>query len=282
MVAIVFMVAGMSSRFGGKPKQFAKIGPNNETLIEYSVNQALMQPFSALYFICNPKTEIEFRKTFGNIYQGRQVYYIYQHYDITNRTKPWGTIDAIAQLYKTQSQQKFTTTKEDSYLIVNGDDIYGKETFINGYNKFAQTSTHNNINFIGTIPLSQTIPKEGNVNRGVIWTSPEQLVTKMEEKMNISANTIDEFKDMYANVNFIGLHSTILKDIYEIVENFKLHHQGHPDSATIECLLPDVFTLLIKDKNLKLEILKITNPIYGITNPEDEETLRNILSQTHT
>jgi len=41
MIAIVFMVAGMSSRFGGKLKQLAKIGPNNETLIEYSVNQAL-------------------------------------------------------------------------------------------------------------------------------------------------------------------------------------------------------------------------------------------------
>lgn len=273
MVAIVFMVAGMSSRFGGKPKQFAKVGPNNETLIEYSVNQALKQPFSALYFICNPKTEIEFRKTFGNIYQGRQVHYIYQHYDITSRTKPWGTIDAIAHLYKPNALQ-------DTYLIVNGDDIYGEETFRNGFNKFnqSQSQSHSQVNFIGTIPLSQTIPKEGNVNRGVIWTSSEDLVTKMEEKMNISANTIHEFKDMYANVNFIGLHSSTLKDIYDAVERFKLEHQGKPNSKTIECLLPDIFTVLIKDKNLKLEILKITNPIYGITNPEDEETLRNILS----
>ena len=56
MVAIVFMVAGMSSRFGGKPKQLAKVGPNNETLIEYSVNQALKQKFNKIYFITNPKT----------------------------------------------------------------------------------------------------------------------------------------------------------------------------------------------------------------------------------
>ena len=278
MVAIVFMVAGMSSRFGGKPKQFAQVGPNNETLIEYSVQQALTQPFSALYFICNPKTEIEFRKRFGNIYQGRQVHYIYQMYDIITRTKPWGTIDAIAQLYKPYYTQR-TRPKEESYLIVNGDDIYGEETFRNGYNKFTHTHTPNNINFIGTIPLSQTIPKEGNVNRGVIWTSSEDLVTKMEEKMNISANTIDEFKDMCANVNFIGLQTTTLKDIYEAVEHFKLDQLGNPNSTTIECLLPDIVTFLIKEKDLKLEILKITNPIYGITNPEDEETLRNILSK---
>ena len=50
MVAIVYMVAGMSSRFGGRPKQMAKVGPDNETLIEFSVNQALKQNFSKLVY----------------------------------------------------------------------------------------------------------------------------------------------------------------------------------------------------------------------------------------
>ena len=58
MVSIVYMVAGMSSRFGGRPKQMAKVGPDGETLIEYSVNQALKQDFSKLVFITNPKTEM--------------------------------------------------------------------------------------------------------------------------------------------------------------------------------------------------------------------------------
>ena len=64
MVAIVYMVAGMSSRFGGMPKQMAQIGPNDETLIEYSVNQALTQPFSELIFITNARTEHLFQKIF--------------------------------------------------------------------------------------------------------------------------------------------------------------------------------------------------------------------------
>jgi len=75
MVAIVYMVAGMSSRFGGKPKQMAKVGPNNETLIEYSVNQALKQNFSKLIFITNAKTEHLFRKIFKDKYQNRNVLY---------------------------------------------------------------------------------------------------------------------------------------------------------------------------------------------------------------
>ena len=62
MVAIVYMVAGMSSRFGGIPKQMAQIGPNDETLIEYSVNQALTQSFSELIFITNARPNIYFKK----------------------------------------------------------------------------------------------------------------------------------------------------------------------------------------------------------------------------
>ena len=56
MTVVIFMVAGMSSRFGGKPKQMAIIGPNNETLIEYSVNQAINScNFNEIIFITNPK-----------------------------------------------------------------------------------------------------------------------------------------------------------------------------------------------------------------------------------
>ena len=57
MTILVYMVAGMSSRFGGNPKQMAIVGPNNETLIEYSLNQALTCKFSKIIFITTQKTE---------------------------------------------------------------------------------------------------------------------------------------------------------------------------------------------------------------------------------
>ena len=98
MVSIAFMVAGMSSRFGGKPKQLEKVGPNEETLIEYSVKQALQSPFQHLYFITNPKTEHRFREIFSSSYQSVPITYIPQIYDTTQRHKPWGTSDAIANL----------------------------------------------------------------------------------------------------------------------------------------------------------------------------------------
>ena len=87
MVVIVYMVAGMSSRFGGKPKQMARVGPNNETLIEYSVKQALKQDFSKLVFITNPKTESLFKNLFGTTYLNTPVMYIEQFYDKSKRQR---------------------------------------------------------------------------------------------------------------------------------------------------------------------------------------------------
>ena len=154
MTYLVVMVAGMSSRFGGKPKQMAKIGPNNETLIEYSVNQALKYNFSELIFITNSKTSDLFKNLFKSNYKNRNVKYIQQTYDINKRSRPWGTTDAICCLLGNTSE---------SFILVNGDDIYGEQTFETGLNKMKDS-----INIIGGLPLFKTISNDGNVNRGII------------------------------------------------------------------------------------------------------------------
>ena len=119
MVAIVFMVAGLSSRFKSGPKQMAKIGPNNETLIEYSVNQSLKNgKFSKIYFITNYKTEHLFRNIFGNNYCKLDVKYVEQKYDKIKRVRPWGTTDALCSL---------VGLIDESFILLNGDQIYGED-----------------------------------------------------------------------------------------------------------------------------------------------------------
>ena len=125
MVAIVYLVAGLSSRFGGRPKQMAKVGPNNETLIEYSVNQALKNNFSKLIFITNTKTEQLFKNIFKNTYLNRPVLYINQTYDPIKRIRPWGTGDALSCIIG---------NIDESFILLNGDDIYGEDTLKTGYN----------------------------------------------------------------------------------------------------------------------------------------------------
>jgi NDP-sugar pyrophosphorylase family protein len=263
MVAIVYMVAGMSSRFGGRPKQMAKVGPQNETLIEYSVEQALKQDFSKLIFITNPKTEHLFVSIFGKNYKGKEVIYIEQKYDKEKRSRPWGTTDAICSLIG---------LIHESFILLNGDDIYGESTFEKGF----QLMNNKNNNIIGGLPVINTMPEEGEVNRGIIIVNGEN-VTGLKEMLKISRNKNSDLMNELANVNFIGLQYEVLDMLNKILNNFK---QVNNDDPKIECLLPDNLNELINENRLSMSFFTITNDIIGLTNPEDEEIVKKLLSHS--
>jgi len=262
MVAIVYMVAGMSSRFGGRPKQMAKVGPDNETLIEFSVNQALKQNFSKLVFITNSKTEHLFKNIFSNKYNNIDVLYIEQTYDISKRSRPWGTTDAICSLIGKIN---------DSFILLNGDDIYGENTFETGFNMM----NFSNNNIIGGLPIINTMPEEGEVNRGVIMVN-NNIVNGMREMLKISKLKNPELMNQLANVNFIGLQYNVLLLLNDILTKFKSENMDDPK---IECLLPDNLNQLIEENKINMIFFEIQNKIIGLTNPEDELIVKNILSK---
>ena len=144
MVAIVYMVAGMSSRFGGSPKSLCKVGPNNETLLEISLNQALIQDFSKIILITNPSTEYLFKEQFQTHYKERPIIYIQQTYDKSVRSRPWGTTDAVCCLHG---------IIDEPFILVNGDDLYGEKTFETGFSKIKKS----NCCIIGAIKVYKTI-----------------------------------------------------------------------------------------------------------------------------
>jgi len=88
MTILISLVAGMSSRFGGKPKQIERVGPNNETLIEYSINQSLSINPSKIVFVTNKNTEHLFKQIFKDLYKGIKVEYVVQYYE-QYRKRPW-------------------------------------------------------------------------------------------------------------------------------------------------------------------------------------------------
>jgi len=260
MVSVVFMVAGMSSRFGGKPKQMAIVGPNNETLIEYSVNQALTHSFDKLIFITNRKTEHLFHTIFGNNYKNIPVLYIQQKYDTNTRNKPWGTTDAICSMIGSINE---------SFIMVNGDDIYGTSTFQKGF----EIMIHQTKNVIGGLPVVNTIANNTVVNRGIIYVENVSVVG-LKEMLKISKSTHPELMNELANVNFIGLQYKTLLMINNVLLEFKEKHKGDPN---IESLLPDVLNGLILEKKITMDYFEITENIIGLTHPEDEAVVKNML-----
>ena len=93
---LVYIAAGISSRFGGKPKLLSKIGPNDETLIEVSMTQALScQYITNIHFLVNKNNFDEIKNYLKDSFKNIPITYSLQ--DIPeNRTKRWGTADAIA------------------------------------------------------------------------------------------------------------------------------------------------------------------------------------------
>lgn len=268
MTYLVVMVAGMSSRFGGKPKQMAKIGPNNETLIEYSINQAIKNPFDKIIFITNSKTEHLFVDIFGLEYQNIPVVYIQQTYDINKRIRPWGTADAISSLYPYFLEEN---NNEINFILINGDDIYGENTFQEGYIKL--NDFNNKTSIIGGLLVKDTMPESGNVNRGII-TTDKDLVISIEECIGINKIDNQELMEQLANVNFIGLQLEDLKNLYNLNSKFK---EDNKFDSKIESNLTTHLDTLINNNLLKLKYFYIKDKIVGITNPGDDVILRKNL-----
>ena len=262
---IVFMVAGMSSRFGGKfPKQFANVGRNDETLIEVAVRDSLECNFDCILFITNPLTEHLFQKIFGIEFCGKRVFYVQQKQE-PFRHRPWGTTDAICSIIE------YTQYHNDSvFVIVNGDDLYGKQNY-RILNSFLEQKI---TNYIGGIPILNTIVGDERVNRGIISMEGEKII-HIEEKLNISRKDAS-IQNCTANVNFLVLTSLTILYLSELLYIFKSEHKNDP---TVECFITDSLNKLIQSKKIEICLLPLQEKVIGITRPEDVSKVRQILLQ---
>lgn len=262
MTILIYMVGGLSSRFGGKIKQFAEIGPNNETLIEYSMNQAISSNFSKIIFIVGELTETPFRKKFGDFYKGIKIEYAKQEFDKKLRDKPWGTVDALCSAIHLINEP---------CIVCNGDDIYGKSSFktLNDHlKKYNEDAT------LG-YKLIETIPEKGTVNRG-IFKIQDGYVKNLEEVFNISQENYKEKfnQETLCSMNIFALHPQTIKKIKDKLNIFK---QKNQKERKLECLLPNEIFNLIKEKKIKMKIYPSNESWFGITNPEDELIIREKL-----
>jgi dTDP-glucose pyrophosphorylase len=176
------MVAGLSSRFNGKIKSFAKIGPKNETLIEYSLNQAIKAGFNEIIFIVGKHTEKQFKEKFKEKYKGISVKYTFQKYNKEKRDKPWGTCDAVCSTIH---------LIKNPFIVCTGDDIYGEKTFKILSNHL--TISKNDATVAKN--LSEMLPNKGSVNRGIFKIDKDNYIINGTEELSINKKNLKEKKN---------------------------------------------------------------------------------------
>jgi choline kinase len=267
-IALVYMVAGLSSRFGGKVKQFARVGKNQETLIECSLNQALPSGFTKIIFIVGNKTQDLFKEKFGNEYKGIPIQYALQNYNPETRDRPWGTTDAVCSA---------KDIIDCPFVLCNGDDLYGENSFkiiVNHLKNPENKGIHATIGY----KLGKVLPETGKVNRGIFKVNEQGYVENIVEMFDIEKNNLQEKgldEENMCSMNMLGFFPEILPKLNQILENFKQENQGN---RKIECLLPKNLSELTQKSEIKMKVYSNEEKCYGVTNPEDEEKLRKELS----
>ena len=185
--ALVIMAAGMGSRFGGGIKQLEPVGPNGEIIMDYSIHDALEAGFNKVVFIIRKDLEEEFRRVIGErIEKITEVEYVFQELDDlpegftkpADRTKPWGTGQAVLAAKK---------VLDEPFIVINADDYYGKEAFVKLHN-FLVSGENLGREFtlgMGGFILKNTLSDNGVVTGGVSVVDENGLLSQVHETTGI-------------------------------------------------------------------------------------------------
>lgn len=261
-VSLVIMAAGLGSRYKNGIKQLQKIGPNNETIMDYSINDAIEAGFNEVIFILRKDILEEFKEVIGNrISEKIKTKYVFQELDnikeeyLNNeRTKPWGTGHAILMLEH----------MENPFVVINADDYYGKIGFKNIYN-FLINEDNDSYNYcMAGFILKNTLSDNGGVSRGICKVKDGYLEDIVETHDITKESDID--KNSVVSMNMWGFTPTILSELKIRFDKFL---KENSKDLKKEFLLPSVVDELIKENTASVKVLETNDKWYGITFSED-------------
>ena len=269
-LTLLVMAAGMGSRYGGL-KQLDEVGPSGETIIDYSVYDAIKAGFTKVVFIIRRDFEQEFKSKITNKFNDKiQVEFAFQDIgDLPNgfscpegREKPWGTGHAILSAAKLIN---------GPFNAINADDYYGRESFKTIADFYARES---NAFTLVAFRLENTLSIFGSVTRGLCEVKNDRLVTVIEtddiRKTNLG---ITSNRDINLNgnepvsMNMWGFTPVIFDYLQEMFVDF-LAHQG--DESKSEFLIPSVINDLIQSRKEIVHVLYSNSPWFGVTYKKDK------------
>lgn len=280
---LLVLAAGMGSRYGGL-KQIDPVGPAGETIIDYSIYDAMRAGFAKLVFVIRQDIESAFRETVGARFEKRiAVEYVFQELDKlppgfsapTGRSKPWGTTHAILMA---------RDAIKEPFAAVNADDFYGAE----GYRLLARhlqsgTSDYAMVGFV----LRNTLSDFGSVARGVCRLDGDHLqeieeMTQIERDGNGAKNTRSDGQliqltgDEPVSMNMWGFTPGIFPQLSEAFESF-LRKSGHELKS--ECYIPTTVGALVANGKAKVKVLRTKDSWFGVTYREDRPRVVQSIQQ---
>jgi UTP-glucose-1-phosphate uridylyltransferase len=284
---LLIMAAGMGSRYGGL-KQVEKIGPSGETILEYSIYDAIRAGFGKVVFIIRKDIEQVFNKLFVDKLKDKiDVLTVFQNLELdgieknlyTDRSKPWGTGHAILVA---------KDVINEPFAVINADDFYGADSFkILGQFLFGDevnNSLYSNVTYL----LNETISEFGSVSRGVCSVDEDGYLTDIVERKKIETSNneiyfIDENEQKVilpfhekVSMNMWGFHPSL----FDHLENsFKKFLDKNISDLKAELLIPNVVMNLIEIGEISVKALITNEKWLGITYKEDKARVIKMINE---
>lgn len=281
---LLILAAGIGSRYGGV-KQLDNFGPNGETIIDYSLFDAIRAGFGKVVFIIREELRDDFEEVFGAKLAGKiDVDYAIQALDSyvpadlgpVQRTKPWGTAHAML-CAKEHTQTPFA--------IINADDFYGQEAF-QLLSDFLRTDTDEQLHAMVGYELQNTLSENGSVSRGVCTVDENQNLASVVERTKIfwQDDATGEKKVVFeeaegltplplntpVSMNFWGFKLSVFP---ELQSQFEAYARANFTLPKAEFYIPTIVNHLIQQHMGHCKVFRSSSEWFGVTYPEDKPTV---------
>lgn len=278
---LVILAAGMASRYGSM-KQTDGFGPNGETIIEYSIYDAIKAGFGKVVFIIREEFAENFRNIFEPKLKGKiETDYVFQSFDLKpfginieiERAKPWGTAHAVLAA---------RDAVKEPFCVINADDFYGRESYQKMADFLNNEITDSQFSMIG-FQIDKTLSEYGSVSRGVCEVDSNGNLAEIHERTKVyfkndeSGNkgiVFEEEGRQYplnaetrVSMNFWGFTPKVFELSASMFKEFALSNTDNPKA---EFFIPIVAEKLIRNKQASFRVIPTQNQWFGVTYVEDK------------
>jgi UTP-glucose-1-phosphate uridylyltransferase len=285
---LLVLAAGMGSRYGGL-KQIDPMGPSGETILDYSVFDALRAGFGKVVFIIRPDFEKDFRERIAARFAGRiEVGFAFQTLDRlpagfavpAGREKPWGTTHAILCA---------RDAVEVPFAVINADDFYGRDSYAQLGRYLATADDASTAYAMVGFTLKNTLSEHGTVARGVCRTDAAGRLTDIQELTKIAklprgaehrgddGVTVALTGEEPVSMNMWGFTPAIFP---QLEAGFRAFLQARGGEAKSECYIPLSVGELVRAGQASCQVLRSDSAWFGVTYREDKPVVQaSILEQ---
>jgi len=287
---LLILAAGMASRYGSL-KQVDSFGPHGETIVDYSIYDAIQAGFGKVVFIIRKEFEDVMREKFDAKLAGKiEVDYAFQDFDLKKfgvdreieRTKPWGTAHAVMSA---------KDLIHEPFCVINADDFYGTDSFVK-MGSFLQNEVRDDHMALMGFQVGNTMSDYGYVSRGVCEVSAEGNMTSVTERTNIYYVTDDSGNrkivyeengvqhdlpvDARVSMNFWGFTPKVFEIALEMFPKFV---EENGDNPKAEFFIPSVPDYMVKQGIADFKVIPTSSKWFGVTYPEDKPIVQESISR---